>query len=143
MPFTANTYTNRDELTKVVNKHINLENLQRKEGPSGDLREKFNRRDPQGPSKKTQIWDRLCDRGKTFEKDLIHPHAESWFVVLSLVHTSIWRAKIPLRVAISYIYSQMANKRLLSKPPRLRGQEGNRDKSRYYEYHREYGHDTD
>ncbi|GAA0157404.1 hypothetical protein LIER_14679 [Lithospermum erythrorhizon] len=33
----------KDELTKLVNKHIDLENLQRKEGPSGDLREKLSR----------------------------------------------------------------------------------------------------
>ncbi|GAA0163581.1 hypothetical protein LIER_19410 [Lithospermum erythrorhizon] len=50
--------------------------------------------------------------------------------------------QIPLRIAIFEIYSQMANKRLLPKPPCMRGQEANRDKSRYYEYQREYGHDT-
>ncbi|GAA0153493.1 hypothetical protein LIER_11716 [Lithospermum erythrorhizon] len=44
----------KDELTRAVNKHIDLENLQRKEGPQGDLRKRLNRRDPQGPSKKTQ-----------------------------------------------------------------------------------------
>ncbi|GAA0145992.1 hypothetical protein LIER_06048 [Lithospermum erythrorhizon] len=51
--------------------------------------------------------------------------------------------QIPLGVAISEIYSQMANKQLLPKPPRMRGSEPNRDKSRYCAYHREYGHDTD
>ncbi|GAA0152927.1 hypothetical protein LIER_11286 [Lithospermum erythrorhizon] len=36
----------------------------------------------------------------------------------------------------------MVNKKLLPKPPRIRGQEANRDKSGYCEYYKEYGHDT-
>ncbi|GAA0152567.1 hypothetical protein LIER_11017 [Lithospermum erythrorhizon] len=44
---------------------------------------------------------------------------------------------------MSEIKSQMANTRLLPKPPRMRAQEANRDKYVYFEYHREYGHDTD
>ncbi|GAA0167294.1 hypothetical protein LIER_22261 [Lithospermum erythrorhizon] len=44
----------KDELTKMVNKHIDLENLQRKKASYGDLRKKLNRKDLQGPSKKTQ-----------------------------------------------------------------------------------------
>ncbi|GAA0161319.1 hypothetical protein LIER_17662 [Lithospermum erythrorhizon] len=36
------TLLKKDELTRVVNKHIDLENLQRKEGPYNDLREKLN-----------------------------------------------------------------------------------------------------
>ncbi|GAA0158494.1 hypothetical protein LIER_15502 [Lithospermum erythrorhizon] len=49
----------KDELTRVVNKHIDLENLQRKKGPRGDICEKLNRKYPQGPLTKTQNWDRL------------------------------------------------------------------------------------
>ncbi|GAA0154989.1 hypothetical protein LIER_12821 [Lithospermum erythrorhizon] len=44
----------KDKVTRVVNKHIDLENLQRKEGPYGNLQEKLNRKDLQGPSKKPQ-----------------------------------------------------------------------------------------
>ncbi|GAA0158452.1 hypothetical protein LIER_15471 [Lithospermum erythrorhizon] len=57
----------KDELTKMVNKHIDLENLQKKEGLSGDLREKLSRRDNKGQSKKP-IWDKLRDRGQNFRK---------------------------------------------------------------------------
>ncbi|GAA0146201.1 hypothetical protein LIER_06212 [Lithospermum erythrorhizon] len=41
----------KDELTKMVNKHIDLENLQRKEGLSSDIQEKLSRKDNQGQSK--------------------------------------------------------------------------------------------
>ncbi|GAA0155740.1 hypothetical protein LIER_38142 [Lithospermum erythrorhizon] len=57
----------------MVNKHIKLENLQRKKGPSGDLREKLSRKDNQGRSKKP-IWDRLCDSGVNSTKN---PHASN------------------------------------------------------------------
>ncbi|GAA0168740.1 hypothetical protein LIER_40624 [Lithospermum erythrorhizon] len=63
-----NTPLTKDELTRVVNKHIDLENLQRKEGPYIDLREELNRNDLQGPSKKPQSWERQHDRGQNFKK---------------------------------------------------------------------------
>ncbi|GAA0163554.1 hypothetical protein LIER_43654 [Lithospermum erythrorhizon] len=63
----------KDALTKMVNRHIDLKNLQRKERPSGDLQEKLSRRDPQGPSKKRQIWDRLRDRRQKIRKRLYLP----------------------------------------------------------------------
>ncbi|GAA0157403.1 hypothetical protein LIER_14678 [Lithospermum erythrorhizon] len=57
--------------------------------------------DNQGHSKKP-IWDRLRDRGQSFRKRPYSP---------------------PRR-------ELMANKQLLPKPPRMRGSEANRDKSR-------------
>ncbi|GAA0172926.1 hypothetical protein LIER_26653 [Lithospermum erythrorhizon] len=45
------TLLTKDELTKVVNEHIDLKKLQRKEGPHSELLEKFNRKDLQGLSK--------------------------------------------------------------------------------------------
>ncbi|GAA0174611.1 hypothetical protein LIER_41750 [Lithospermum erythrorhizon] len=42
----------KDDLTKMVKKHIDLENLQKNEGLSGNLRETLSRRDTQGQSKK-------------------------------------------------------------------------------------------
>ncbi|GAA0143366.1 hypothetical protein LIER_04066 [Lithospermum erythrorhizon] len=50
----------KDEMSKMVNKHIDLKNLQKNEGPSGDLQEKLSKRDNQAHSKKP-IWDRAAD----------------------------------------------------------------------------------
>ncbi|GAA0154905.1 hypothetical protein LIER_37992 [Lithospermum erythrorhizon] len=94
----------KDELTKAVNKHIDLENLQRKEAPYGDLREKLNRRDLQGAARKSQTWDKQRDMGKILRKDPIPPLPKNRVGSLR----SIWLATthgIPLRVAISRPYT--------------------------------------
>ncbi|GAA0159710.1 hypothetical protein LIER_16424 [Lithospermum erythrorhizon] len=99
------TCLTKDELTKMVNKHIDLENLQRKEGPSGDLREKLSRRDNQGQSKKLQIWDRLRDRGKNFRKRPYSPPQRELVRCAQPISQQHMVGKIPLRVAISEVYS--------------------------------------
>ncbi|GAA0142242.1 hypothetical protein LIER_03188 [Lithospermum erythrorhizon] len=137
------TSLTKDELTKVINKHIDLKTLQRKEAPYGDLWEKLNRKDLQGPSKKTQTCDRPRDRGQNFKK---RPYSPPRREMVRYTQPGVQQpmvGQIPLRFSISEIYSQMTNKKLLPKPPRMRGQEANKDKSRYCEYHREYGCDTD
>ncbi|GAA0141453.1 hypothetical protein LIER_02590 [Lithospermum erythrorhizon] len=47
----------------------------------------------------------------------------------------------PLRVSISEVFSQVQDKQLLPKLARMRGAPGKRDKNKYYEYHRQHGHD--
>ncbi|GAA0149221.1 hypothetical protein LIER_36888 [Lithospermum erythrorhizon] len=49
---------------------------------------------------------------------------------------------IPLRVSIAEVYFQIKGKNLLPKSVRMRSAVGRRDKTRYCEYHREHGHDT-
>ncbi|GAA0154351.1 hypothetical protein LIER_37861 [Lithospermum erythrorhizon] len=99
----------KDDLTKMVNKHIDLENLQRKEGPSGDLREKLSRKDNQGHSEKP-IWDRLRDMGQSFRKRAYSPPRRELVHCAQPISQQPMAGQIPLRVAISDIYSQMANK---------------------------------
>ncbi|GAA0168761.1 hypothetical protein LIER_40630 [Lithospermum erythrorhizon] len=48
----------------------------------------------------------------------------------------------PLRVSVAEVFSKIDYKNLLPKPIRMRSAPGRRDKNRYYEYHREHGHDT-
>ncbi|GAA0140470.1 hypothetical protein LIER_35243 [Lithospermum erythrorhizon] len=99
----------KDELTQMVNKHIDMENLERNEGPSGDLREKLGRKDNQGHSKKP-IWDRLSERGHSFRKPPYSPPRRELVRCAQPISQQPMAGQIPLRVAISEIYSQMANK---------------------------------
>ncbi|GAA0161349.1 hypothetical protein LIER_17685 [Lithospermum erythrorhizon] len=48
----------------------------------------------------------------------------------------------PLRILVAEVFSEIEDKNLLPKTMRMRSAPGRRDKNRYYEYHREHGHDT-
>ncbi|GAA0139655.1 hypothetical protein LIER_01156 [Lithospermum erythrorhizon] len=120
-----------NELTRVVNKQIDLENLQREEGPYNNLREKLNRKDLQGSSKRPYGWDKPHDMGKNIKKRPYSPLQKDIDRYAQSSASQYNGGDAQLRFAISEIYSQMVNKNLLPKPPRMRGQPANIDKSRY------------
>ncbi|GAA0171492.1 hypothetical protein LIER_41167 [Lithospermum erythrorhizon] len=117
--------------------------VERKEGPYNNLRENLNRKDLKGPLKKPLSWDKQHDKGQNFKKRSYSPPHKELVRYTQSSSSQFAVGHTPLRVAISEIYSQMTNKNLLPRPPCMRGQAVNRDKSRYCKYHREHGHDND
>ncbi|GAA0165507.1 hypothetical protein LIER_20896 [Lithospermum erythrorhizon] len=139
------TPLSKDALTKEVKHHIKLEELKKKATQPNDLRETVLKRDRPRSPRRPPVWERIQqDRGQSSRR---RPHSPPppprGLVKFNQPRAQADRqARIPLKVAISEIYSQVEDKNLLPKPARMRGALGKRDKNRYCEYHREHGHDA-
>ncbi|GAA0185703.1 hypothetical protein LIER_32991 [Lithospermum erythrorhizon] len=103
------------KLTTWVRQYIELEELKNKKGKTKDLRDTLRNRGRSRSPTKAPVWDRL-----QFQSEQL----------------------TPLRVSIAEVYVHIEGKNLLPKPVRMRNAPGRRDKTRYCEYHREHGHDT-
>ncbi|GAA0141282.1 hypothetical protein LIER_02459 [Lithospermum erythrorhizon] len=134
----------RNELFKLVIQYIKLEEVKllseeyllKVEGskPKDEVRQKS--------PKRARVWDRLQrpKERETFKRQGARsPRREDERQCRVQYHTFY----TPLQVPVGRIYAQLENKRILSKPQKIKSPPNRRDEKNYCEYHKDYGHDTD
>ncbi|GAA0161973.1 hypothetical protein LIER_18168 [Lithospermum erythrorhizon] len=130
----------KDELTARVRQYVELEELKNKESRPRDLRDTLGKRGRSKSPRKTPVWDRLQrDRGQGSKMRNFEPTPQKGLVQCTRGPSA---GPTPLRLPIAEVYAQIEDKRLLPKPMRMRSALGKRDKTRYCEYHREHGQNT-